>query len=97
MSARIAVYPGSFDPITLGHLDVIERGCRIFDELVVAVAVNREKQALFSLDERVDMIRHTTASFPNLRVESFSGLVVDCVRSIRAQVILRGIRTVTTR
>ncbi|MFH0963950.1 MAG: pantetheine-phosphate adenylyltransferase [Planctomycetota bacterium] len=94
MGRRVAVYPGSFDPITLGHLDVIERGCRIFDELVVAVARNRQKKALFAFNERIDMIRRTTSCFPNVRVDSFRGLVVDYVRSIGAGVILRGIRTV---
>ena len=94
MGRRVAVYPGSFDPITLGHLDVIERGCRIFDELVVAVARNRQKKALFTFDERMDMIRRTTGCFSNVRVDSFRGLVVDYVLSIGAGVILRGIRTV---
>ena len=94
MPGRVAVYPGSFDPITLGHLDVIQRGARIFDQLVVAVAVSSRKDALFTIDERVEMIAHTAADIPNVRVESFDGLAVEYVRSLNANVILRGIRTV---
>lgn len=91
----VAVYPGSFDPITNGHLDIIRRGARIFDRLIVAVADNPAKQALFSKDERVEMIREVTASFRNVEVDSFDGLVVDYVRRRKAHVILRGIRTIS--
>jgi len=94
MPARTAVYPGSFDPITLGHLDVIQRGSRIFDHLVVAVPKSSRKNVLFTIDERTDMITHTTSDLPNVRVDSFDGLLVKYVRSLNANVILRGIRTV---
>ena len=90
-----AVYPGSFDPITYGHLDVIERGSRIADELVVAIADNAMKTPLFSLDERVAMVRETTSHLPNVSVTSFKGLTVDFVQSQKAAMILRGIRTVS--
>jgi pantetheine-phosphate adenylyltransferase len=91
----VAVYPGSFDPITNGHLDVIGRGAKIFDRLIVAVADNPAKQALFTKDERVEMIREVTKGFRNVEVDSFDGLVVDYVRRRKAHVILRGIRTIS--
>jgi pantetheine-phosphate adenylyltransferase len=90
-----AVYPGSFDPVTNGHLDIIGRGARIFDRLVVAVAVNFEKRGLFTVPERVEMLRTHTAGLANVEVDSFEGLVVDYVRRRGARVILRGIRTVS--
>ena len=90
-----AIYPGSFDPITNGHLDVIRRGVRVFDHLVVAVADNPAKQALFTRDERLEMIREVTRHEKNVAVEYFDGLVVDYVRRKKATVILRGIRTVS--
>lgn len=91
----IAVYPGSFDPITNGHLDVIKRGTRVFDHLVVAVADNPGKPSLFTKDERVDMIREVSRAIRNVEVEWFDGLVVEYVRKKKATVILRGIRTVS--
>lgn len=91
----VAVYPGSFDPITNGHLDVIRRGAKIFDRLIVAVADNPAKQALFTKEERVEMIREVTKGFRNVEVDSFDGLVVDYVRRRKAHVILRGIRTIS--
>ena len=90
-----AVYPGSFDPITFGHLDVIERGARIVDDLVVAIADNASKTPLFTLEEREDMVRETTKHLDNVRVTSFRGLTVDYVHSQEATMILRGIRTVS--
>ena len=90
-----AVYPGSFDPITLGHLDVIKRGRAVFDELVVAVARNEGKKALFDVDERLEMIRRTIEGLDNVSVVAFDGLSVDFVRAQGAHVILRGIRTVS--
>jgi len=91
----IAVYPGSFDPITNGHVDVIRRGTKVFDRLIVAVADNPAKQALFTKDERTEMIRDVTKGFKNVEVDSFDGLVVDYVHRKKAGVILRGIRTIS--
>jgi len=95
MSAILAIYPGSFDPLTHGHLDLIERGSQIFDQLVVAVLTNLEKAALFSIEERVDMLREVTAGIPNVSVDTFRGLLVDYALSKKARVILRGIRAFT--
>ncbi len=92
MSKTLAIYPGSFDPITNGHLDLIKRGCRLFDHLVVAVLTNLEKEPLFSADERVEMLRRVTAKMPNVSVEMFSGLLVDYARRKKARAVLRGIR-----
>ncbi len=90
-----AVYPGSFDPITKGHVDVIQRGSRIFDQVLVAVAHNPNKQALFTIAERMDMIRHETRGIPNVKVDTFEGMLIDYVKKQRTNVILRGIRTVS--
>ena len=92
---RTAVYTGSFDPITLGHLDVIERAARIFDGLVVGVGINPDKQPLFTLEERVDLVQASVGRLPNVRVERFSGLSVAFVRAQQAQVLLRGVRSLT--
>ena len=90
-----AVFPGQYDPITLGHLDIIRRGSLLFDQLIVAVGVNPDKREMFSLPERVSMIRELIADLPNTRVESFAGLTVDFVRKHDATAILRGIRDAT--
>ena len=90
-----AIYPGSFDPLTLGHLDIIERSARIVDELVVGVLNNSAKNSLFSLDERVSMIKEMTDYMPNVTVTSFNGLLVDYMREIDATIIVRGLRAVT--
>ena len=90
-----AIYPGSFNPLTLGHLDIIERSARIVDELVVGVLNNSAKNSLFSLDERVSMIKEMTDSMPNVTVTSFNGLLVDYMREIDATIIVRGLRAVT--
>src|ERR1700752_2424586 len=90
-----AVCPGSFDPVTLGHLDVFERASAQFDEVVVAVLVNPSKQGMFTLDERIAMIEESTTQLPNLRVESSVGLVVDFVRSRGLTAIVKGLRTGT--
>ena len=95
MKRHIAVYPGSFDPITVGHLDIIQRGLEVFDELIVAVARNSEKQALFTTAERLDMIREATGGNPRLRIDAFEGLLVDYVMDQGARVILRGLRAVS--
>ena len=94
-SWKRAVFPGQFDPITNGHLDVIRRGVGLFDELIVGVGINPDKRELFTLDERVQMIRELLKDEPAARVESFSGLTVDFVRQQKATVILRGIRDVS--
>jgi pantetheine-phosphate adenylyltransferase len=91
----IAIYPGSFDPLTNGHLDLIERGARIFDELVVAILHNPGKTPLFSVEERLEMLRECTVGRTNVRVESFEGLLVDYARQSKAQVVLRGVRAVS--
>lgn len=95
MKQHIAIYPGSFDPLTNGHMDIISRGLEIFDTVVVAVASNNEKNALFSIEERIDMINRLTAHNPRIQVESFTGLLVDYVVRKKARVILRGLRAVT--
>ena len=91
----VAIYPGSFDPITNGHLDLIERGSTLFDKLIVAILRNEEKQALFSVEERTDMLNEVVRAFPNVEVASFDGLLVDYVAQCGASVILRGIRAVS--
>ncbi|MCA8910343.1 MAG: pantetheine-phosphate adenylyltransferase [Planctomycetes bacterium] len=93
MPHRLAVYPGTFDPVSNGHLDVIQRGSQLFEQLVVACAVNISKQPLFGLSERLEMLREVTSDLPNVRVESFTGMVVDYVRGLSGKVILRGLRT----
>lgn len=90
-----AIYPGSFDPITKGHLDVIRRGSAIFDHIVVAVAHNPHKRALFTIPERIAMIRHEIRHLKNVSVDSFEGMLIDYVRKQGTNVILRGIRTVS--
>ena len=90
-----AVYPGSFDPITFGHIDIIERSAKMVDELVIGVLCNSTKNSLFSLEERVNMIREMTKDIPNVRVESFDGLLVDYMTQIGANIIIRGLRAVT--
>ena len=90
-----AIYPGSFDPLTLGHLDMIKRSAKIVDELLVGVLNNSAKNSLFSLDERVSMIKEMTESMPNVTVASFDGLLVDYMKEINATIIVRGLRAVT--
>ena len=90
-----AIYPGSFDPLTLGHLDMIKRSAKIVDELVIGVLNNSAKNSLFSLDERVSMIKEMTESMPNVTVASFDGLLVDYMNEINATIIVRGLRAVT--
>ena len=91
----IAVYPGSFDPVTLGHLDIIRRSAAIFDHVIVGVLNNTSKKPLFSLEERVSMIKEMTAHIPNVRVGCFEGLLVDYMKKINATIIIRGLRAVT--
>ena len=95
MKPVIAICPGSFDPVTNGHLDLIERAAKIFDKLIVSVLRNQEKEPLFNLDERLDMLREVTARFPNVEIDSFAGLLMEYARQKQARVILRGIRAVS--
>ncbi|MEI8375396.1 MAG: pantetheine-phosphate adenylyltransferase [Planctomycetota bacterium] len=92
---RIAVYPGSFDPITLGHLNVIERASQLFDRLIVGVGINIEKQGMFAADERVELIREATSHLANIEIHTFHGLAVDFVRQEGARVMVRGVRPIT--
>ncbi len=91
----VAIYPGSFDPITNGHLDVIGRGSRLFDRLIVSVLQNEAKSPLFSLEDRLEMLRESTRDFPNVEVDSFNGLLADYALTRNAGVILRGIRAIS--
>jgi len=91
----LAVYPGSFDPLTNGHVDIITRGARLFDRIVVAMLVNAEKSPLFSMDERVDVARHVFRDHANVEIDTFEGLLVDYVERRRADVIVRGLRAVS--
>lgn len=93
--SRIAVYTGSFDPISLGHLSVIARSRRLLDKLIVGVGINVEKPSLFTPDERVDLVRRVTRQFNNVEVRSFTGLAVEFVRACDARVMIRGVRSVT--
>jgi pantetheine-phosphate adenylyltransferase len=93
--ATLAVYPGSFDPLTNGHVDIISRGSRLFDRIIVAILVNAEKSPLFTMDERVDIAREVFRNQPNVEVDTFGGLLVDYVERRKAQVIVRGLRAVS--
>jgi pantetheine-phosphate adenylyltransferase len=95
MKSHIAVYPGSFDPITYGHLDIIDRGLEVFDELIVAIARNSGKQSLFTIEERIAIIQRVVGNNRRVRVGTFDGLLVDYVVKNNARVILRGLRAVS--
>jgi pantetheine-phosphate adenylyltransferase len=90
-----AVCPGSFDPVTNGHLDIITRAARLYDELYVAVLLNQSKSGLFSVDERMEMLREVTAELPNVHIDSFQGLLVDYCRTNRIAVVVKGLRAVS--
>lgn len=92
---KAAIYPGSFDPLTLGHLDIIHRAAEIFDELIVSVLNNTAKQPLFSVEERVRILEEATKDLPNVRVESFSGLLIDYAKARDVHVAVRGLRAIT--
>lgn len=92
---KTAIYPGSFDPVTLGHIDVVERASKLFDHLVIAVLNNSAKTPLFSAEERVNMLREVTKDIPNVEVKSFGGLTVDFAKECHAGALVRGLRAVT--
>jgi pantetheine-phosphate adenylyltransferase len=92
---RTAIYPGSFDPLTNGHLDVIERAVKLFDHVIVAVAKNESKQPLFTLEERVELVRRCIKHIPNTEVDSFDGLLVEYANQRKAQAIVRGLRAIS--
>lgn len=91
----IAVCPGSFDPVTYGHLDIIKRGAKVFKEVHVVVLNNSAKHPLFTVDERIELIKEVTKDIPNVRVDSFQGLLIDYAKSVKANVIIRGLRAVS--
>jgi pantetheine-phosphate adenylyltransferase len=93
--STLAVYPGSFDPLTNGHVDIILRGARLFDRIIVAILVNAEKSPLFSMEDRVEIARKVFEQHPNVEVDTFDGLLVDYVERRQAQVIVRGLRAVS--
>ena len=92
---RIAVYPGSFDPITLGHLNVMERAARLFDRLIIGIGINTEKEPMFDAEERVELVRRATSHVGNVEIRTFSGLAVDFVRECGALLMIRGVRPLT--
>ncbi len=92
---KVAVCPGSFDPITFGHLDIIKRGAKVFDQLHVVVLNNSSKNPLFSVEERIELIKNVTSDIPNVKVDSFQGLLVDYAKSVKASAIIRGLRAVS--
>jgi len=92
---QFAVYPGSFDPFTLGHLDIVQRASRLFDRLVVGVGINLEKQPLFTADERVELIRLSTAHLDNIEILTYQGLTVNFVQKLGAKIMIRGVRPIT--
>jgi pantetheine-phosphate adenylyltransferase len=92
---RRAIYPGSFDPVTNGHLDVVERARKLFDEVIVAVAHNDEKQPLFSLEERLDLLGKTVGKIDNVRIAQFKGLLIEFARAEKAGAVIRGLRAVS--
>jgi len=93
--STLAVYPGSFDPLTNGHVDIITRGARLFDRIIVAILINSEKAPLFTMDERVEIAREVFRNVPNVEVDTFDGLLVDYLEKRHAQVIVRGLRAVS--
>jgi pantetheine-phosphate adenylyltransferase len=94
-ASRTAVYTGSFDPVTLGHLHIIQRAAPLFDELVVGIGINADKPSLFEPEQRVELVRKVTGDLSNIRVKTFNGLAVDFVRAMGARVMVRGIRPLT--
>ncbi len=95
LSARVAVYPGSFDPITLGHLNVIERASGLFDRLIVGIGINVDKRSMFEPDEREELVRGAIAHLDNIEIRTFSGLAVEFAKDCGARVMVRGVRPIT--
>ncbi len=95
MKHRIAVYPGSFDPITYGHMDILTRGLQLFDKVIVAIANNIEKKSLFTVEEKKELIRQSINGNPNVLIDSFDGLLVDYVRKVNAPIVIRGLRAMS--
>lgn len=95
MKRKIAIVPGSFDPITYGHIDIIKRSAQLFDEVIVAILVNPDKKYLFTLEEREEMINESIKDFKNIKVDSFSGLLVNYAKKVNSTVIVRGLRAVS--
>ena len=95
MKRKIAIVPGSFDPITYGHIDIIKRSAQLFDEVIVAILVNPDKKYLFTLEEREEMINESIKDFKNVKVDSFSGLLVNYAKKVNSTVIVRGLRAVS--
>lgn len=93
--SKVAIYPGSFDPVTYGHLDVIKRATRIFDEIIVAVANNTQKKSLFSIGERIKMLKEASKGIQGIRIESFDGLVIEFARKNKINVLIRGLRMIS--
>lgn len=92
---KIAIYPGSFDPVTLGHLDIIERIAKVFDKVIIGILVNKNKTPLFSVEEKMDMLKEVTKHLPNIEIIAFEGLLIDFAKQQNANVIVRGLRGVT--
>ncbi|MDD2482348.1 MAG: pantetheine-phosphate adenylyltransferase [Lutispora sp.] len=92
---KIGVYPGSFDPVTNGHLDIIERGAKLFDKLIVGVLINNNKSPLFSLEKRIEFLEYSCKGIPNIEVESFSGLLIEFMKNKNAKTIVKGLRAVS--
>ncbi|GGH74422.1 pantetheine-phosphate adenylyltransferase [Pullulanibacillus pueri] len=93
--AGVVLYPGSFDPVTLGHLDIIKRGSKVFDKVIVAVLQNDAKHPLFTVEERVNLLKETTIDLPNVEVDSFTGLMIEYARERKVNAVLRGLRAVS--
>jgi len=90
-----AIYPGTFDPITNGHLDIVKRACKMFDEIIIAVAISESKRPRFTIDQRIEMIKACTNEFPKIKVVSFSSLLVDLADELDAKIIVRGLRAIS--